>query len=561
MQLQIRQPPVDVSPPENTTITTEFDPPAINAGGKAYYRVALEAVPDSIKWPAEITAPAGLQLDRRVRGELTRIENNKFRPLTAYVYEVTATRPGTFSLSNLTVEVAGRILRLPAATLNVLPAGQSAPVPARRLFVEVAETNLYVGQPFRLRVVFPAGPQNEVEALREIQLNGTGLITDRLTQRQMVEATTISGEKKTAFVYETVATPMSAGTLEISAQAFTAGREFAGPISITGQVTLPGGPAKYALLMSDGLRLNVHPLPAGKELPGFTGAVGKFIAGVPQLATNRLRVGEPVHLSFTFQSAGDLARFVPPVAPRSREWQIIPDPAPGGGFTLIPLTDEATNTPAIPFCTFDPVAKRFTDQTIPALPVTVIGEGLPTKFLPGDREENNVTPPTLSQLRKSPGKSASSLQPLQMQGWFITLQLLPVAGFIALWRWDARRRFLETHPEIVRRRQARLALRREKASLHKAAMAGDRESFARHAATALRIAVAPHFPAEARALVGADVLSQLKPQEQAGSEGSTVRNIFAAADAQFAATPPAPDNLPVLQSEVEAVLKKLEERL
>jgi hypothetical protein len=57
------------------------------------------------------------------------------------------------------------------------------------------------------------------------------------------------------------------------------------------------------------------------------------------------------------------------------------------------------------------------------------------------------------------------------------------------------------------------------------------------------------------------VLSQFSAQEQAGSEGDTVRKIFAAADAQFAAAPPAPEDLPVLLPEVEAVLKKLEERL
>jgi hypothetical protein len=560
-RLQIPQPPVDVSRPEVITATAAFDPPAIAVGEKTFLRITVEAAPDSVRWPETISAPPGLQFGPSVRGELTRIENNKFRPLSAYVHEITATAPGIFTLSNLSVQVEGRRLAIPAAALTVHPEHRPASVPARRLILEVSETNLYVGQPFRLRVVCPAGPRNEIEALREIQLNGTGFITDRLTQRQAVEVTVVGGEKKTAFVYETVATPMSAGPLEISAQAFTAGREFSGPITITGQVTIPGGPTQYVLLMSEARKLTVRPLPAGQELPGFTGAVGKFIADVPQLATNRLRVGEPVHLKFSFQSASDLARFVPPAMPRSHEWQIIPDPAPGGGCTLIPLTDEVTNTPAIPFATFDPVSRRFTDQTIPPLPVTVMGEGLPVQQPAWTGTDETAGPVALSALADRPGQTARSLTPLQLRRWFVILQLLPVLGFIALWHWDARRRFLAAHPEIVRRRQAKRALRREKAALQQAARAGDREKFTRHAAAALRIAVAPHFPAEARALVGADVLAQLDPPEPAGGDAATVRKIFAAADAQFAAAPPTVENLPALLSDVEAVLKKLEEKL
>jgi hypothetical protein len=560
-QLQIQQTPVDVSLPDAIIATAEFDPPTTVSGRKAFYRVTLEAVPNSVQWPEQIPSPPGLQWGRQARGELTRIENNKFHPLTALVYEVMAAKPGNYSLSNLTLQVAGRRVAVPAASLVVLPDHSAPPAPARQLVLDASEANLYPGQPFRFRMLCPVGPRNEIEALREIQINGVGFITDRLSARQAVETTVVGGEKKTAFVYETVATPISAGTLEISAQAFTAGRDFSGPISISGQVTIPGGPTKNVLLISDVLRLNVRPLPADKELPGFTGAVGKFIADVPQLSTNRIRVGEPVHLKFGFQNAGGLARLVPPEMPRSRDWQIIPDSPPGAGCTLIPLTDEATNTPAIPFCTFDPVAARFTDQTIPSLPVTVIGESLPTQLSSDNPEVISAAPAALGRLTDSPGKSVSRLQPLQLQGWFVAVQLLPVAGFIALWRWDVRRRFLEAHPEIVRRRQAKRALRREIAGLQKAAAAGDRECFTRHAAAALRIAVAPHFPADARALVGADVVSQLDEAERCGRHGETVRKIFTAADAQFASSPQLPADLLALRAEVKAVLQKMEEKL
>ncbi len=258
------------------------------------------------------------------------------------------------------------------------------------LVLETSATNVFLGQPFqRARDAAGGSAANEIEALREIQFNGDGLMTDKTAFRQSIEAVNINGQLKPAFVCEMTVTPIATGPLKFSAQGFTAGREFSGPISIRGQVNLPGGPAKYVLLVSDPVEINVRPLPAEGELPGFTGAIGKFFRDPPQLATNRLRVGEPVQLKIVFHGEGDLTRFVPPAPPRSRDWQIIADPPPATGFTLIPLTDEMHETPAIPFSYFDPATAKYVDLTIPPLPVTVVGEGLPVQ-LPAFDDEDEI---------------------------------------------------------------------------------------------------------------------------------------------------------------------------
>ena len=188
-------------------------------------------------------------------------------------------------------------------------------------------------------------------------------------------------------------------------------------------------------------------------------------------------------------------------------------------------------------------------------------DSLPVKMAAPDDETKSDTPLALSDLSPTPGKTGASLKPLQMRSRFVCLQLVPVAGFLALWQWDRRRRFLEAHPEIVRRRQARRALRREKNKLTKAASAGDVTAFVRHAADALKIVCAPQYPAHPQALVCADVLAQLDDAERIGRAGETVRKIFAAADSRFALTPQAQADLLKIQSDVEAVLQKLEEQL
>jgi len=561
-QIMVPQPAVDVSESENVSATAEFDPPVVRPGEKTFYRVTLDATENSILWPDKIDAPPGLALGPGVHGQISRVEGNKFHPLTSFVYEVTAAAEGHFTITNFTVPAVGHSVEVPAATLDV--SAGNPPASVRQLWLEVSRTNLFFGQPFRVRVILPVGPDNRLEALREVQFNGSGYMTDKIVTHQYPGTVNRDGRQKQAWIYETIATPLAAGPLVMTAQGFSAGSDFSGPITISGQagpVMIAGGPPKYVLLGSEAVRLNVRPLPAEGELPGFTGALGKFEQDKPLLSTNRLRVGEPVHLEYEIRPATNYTRFVPPEAPRSQNWQIIADQPPASGFTFIPLTDEVTNTPAIPFSAFDPAAEKYYDLTIPALPVTVAGDGLPVQLPAWSADDKNPAPLKLSGLAMTPGTSVASLKPLQLQGWFLFLQILPVYGFYLLWQWDKRRRFLEAHPEIVRRRKARRDLRREKVKLQKAVSAGDAGKFVQHAAAAMRIAVAPHFPADAQALVGGDVLSQLDEAGRGGQAGETVRKIFAVADAQFAATPPARADLLVLQAAVETTLQKLEEKL
>ena len=84
---------------------------------------------------------------------------------------------------------------------------------------------------------------------------------------------------------------MTSGQQSVSAQAFTAGNRFSYPISVQGQVSIPGGVPQYVLLDSDPVPIRVRVPPPESELPGFTGAIGQFTLDPPRLSTNRVRVG------------------------------------------------------------------------------------------------------------------------------------------------------------------------------------------------------------------------------------------------------------------------------
>ena len=161
----------------------------------------------------------------------------------------------------------------------------------------------------------------------------------------------------------------------------------------------------------------------------------------------------------------------------------------------------------------------------------------------------------------SPGLTGG-LVPVQKRPWFPLIHLVPASALLGLWLWDRRRRFLEQHPDIILRRRALRALRQERRTLNRAAQTRDANGFAAVAVKAMKIAVAPHFPAEPRALVGSDVLTALPADQRAGRNGQIVRRFFSRADAScFAVAPTDSRELLDLRPEIEAVLDQLEARL
>jgi len=558
IQLQVPQAPVDVSSP--VTATASFDPPVVHVGEKTCYRVNIDATESSVFWLSEPAFPNSLALESRASGQITQMQGGRFRPLATFLYELTATNEGHISVPSFAVNVSGTEVDIPGAALEVVPKNL-ATQPCRRLRVAISATNIFLGEPFHVRVILPGGPANEIEALREVGFRGEGLMTDKTATQQIIEPVDIDGQLKISFVSDMVVTPLAAGPLTFSVQGFTAGHEFTPPLSVHGQFNFSGGVSQYVLLTSDPKQITVRPLPVESELPGYTGAIGKFSQDPPRLSTNRVHVGEPVQLKVSFHGEGELSRFVPPEAPRSRDWQIIAAPPPSSSFTLIPLSDESQQTPAIPFCYFDPAIGKFVDLTILPQPITVVGESLPAELATGQDTPEAGVPTKLTAMAPSPGVSIGALKPLQLQAWCLCLQLVPAFGFFALWQWDRRRRYLEAHPEIVRRNKARRDLRRERQFLAKAHASGDVNAYVHHAARAMSIAVAPYYPANPRALVGADILAQLPVREGNVQSAETVKLVFAAADAQYATVPQMKPDLLGLQPKVEVVLQQLEEQL
>lgn len=576
MQLMLSQPPVDINSP--VTANVVLDPPVIAAGEKAVYRLTLNALESAVRWPQQIPLPPGLRLIPTARGQILRPEINVLRPHTALNFDVIADRPGFYTIPAYVIEVYGKPVIVRETQLEVAPLLEPDHPQARRLLIQPARTNVFVGETLRVRVLAPGVISNVVDGLTQLQFNGAAFLDDKIIYGQQTERLEIGGRPVSAWTLESSVTPITIGRQTLSAQAFTAGRQILGPVVLSGQVAILGAQAQNLLLDSEPVTLEVRPLPPEETTRGFTGFIGNVTVEPPHLGATSLRVGDAVRLLVTFRSDQKLARLVPPNPPRVDGWQIFPptpaEPLPAAGpvtqqrmayaYTLIPMTEEVKQTPAIPFSIFDPERVAYVELSIPPVDVTVTAEGLPTdwKSLTGAGEARRDAPPALSALAATPGRTVGQLMPMQMRPWFLPLQLAPALALALLWLWDRQRRYLEAHPEVVRRRQARRALRREKRALRRAAAAGDAPGFVARAVAALRIAAAPHFPAEPRALVCGEVLSLFDESERGGRTGEVIRSFFAR-DESVCFAPKREMQMPLfaLQPDLEGILERMEARL
>jgi hypothetical protein len=591
--LMASQPKIAI--PVVTKVTAAFDPPVVRPGEQAFLRVALNALEESVAWPTNLAGPSQLAIRPGAHMQMMQFTGTNMEPRTAFNYRVRPSSLGVFTVPEFVVKVDGKPVKVPAAQLEVMSEPPASVTPAALLMFGLPVTNLFVGQAVQARVVLPAGLG---QGLMQLQLSGHGLLTDQGTTRQHIEMVLRDGVNMPSFIYEMTFTPMLAGKLTVFAQGFTITRRMPSPVVTNGAPPVPPVQPQFTLIESDPVEVNVRPLPREGELPGFTGAIGSLAVGPPKLATNVLHVGDPVRLTVNVMNRGDgpLGRLVNPPPPQAPDWQVfvandfsapqplppqqvVAPPRPGVpaqvgtvegvvtfNYTLIPLTESARATPPIPFSYFDPKAVRYVDLTIPSVAVTVKPGAVPGDLATLMQTNPAVMEPekelVLSGLAGSRGRTASSLVPPQQRAWFPLVQLAPAVAFFGLWRWDRRRRYLEKHPEIILRRRARRALHRQWRILRRAGRAADARGYAAAGVDAMRVACAPHYPAEPRALVGADVLPLLPEIERTGRAGEVVRRFFAVTDAvRFDTAPPSATELLSLQPELERVLQQLEQKL
>lgn len=517
---------------ENAASAT-FDPGTGRVGWPVEYRVTIMA--DERVLDLQIPRVDGLQIEvasrgmaaSRMIGQVTSILRFSAKPL----------RAGQFRIPSFPVEVSGKRITVPAATLIVADADprEQAYQPVQSV-IDLPKREFFVGETIDARVLFFETQDEQPQFIQHVA-KSSGPVLFKPSPRTRAENIIWEGKPVRAVSMPVQITPLVAGDAEVNCQVIVhVSRLNQGGRGILTQSTIDVPSA----------HLRVQPLPQVRP-KGFTGAIGQFTLAQPRLSATEVQVGEPLVMTIALTGEGNLDGVPAPELEAGTEWNSYrptselqrEDENSGSGtklftYTLVPKQEGRRGTPAIPFAYFDPVKKAFVDLTIPPQPFVVkpsptpvasATTATPTSESPAS-EPPREAPPTMTGLAEKAGAWQSNPGPNLTR--FILLQAVPPLILLALWGWRRRVEYLAHNPEILRRRQARSAARRALNHARVAARRGDTGAFFEAGLSALRQAAAPLDTTDAASLTREDVLRQLGSDERASR---AARAIFETADA------------------------------
>lgn len=565
--------------PSKLSASAVFEPGVISMKRFGEYRVTITGARNGVEMPESLPAPDGLVVNDAGRSYGAQINNGQRVESVTYRYSVTAVKSGTFVMPSFTAQVTGIGVTVPAAQVVV-----SEPQPGEELYksaravLDLAPGEYFVGQTISARLLLIDSNDELAQAIANVtKPSGDFLFKSQPGARR--ETFQYDGKAASGLAMPIQLTPIKPGESEVSLQAIV----FINRITDAAGVGRPrgalGGFTAQAMLDTPPVRVLVRPLPDSGRRRGFTGAIGQFELGQPQLSANEVQVGDPLTFTVTISGQGNIEAISPPLLDGGDAWQtfsptsdVVRDALTGRGsktftYTLIAKNGGARAVPPIPFSYFDPAKKEYVDLTIPPVPVTVKGAPAPPPA-PADSapapapesavEKPKTNEPILTGLAETPGRWRRDVLPAAAHGWFWIAQAVPAVALLAMW-WHRRRAdFLAAHPEVVRRRHARKAVRGHLRRARSAARARKPEEFVAAGVDALREAAAPLDTAQAQSLVLEEVLAKLDEAERSGEAGKVVRRFFETSHtARFSGHATDPNGVTELLPELERTVKRL----
>jgi hypothetical protein len=435
--------------------------------------------------------PSSISIDGLSIGGMSQSSNSSFNFIngsltssssTTFTFPIIPQRAGTFTIPALTLEADGKKFTTRPLTLTVTgsgggSAGSSSSGTAaepksdsgnRIAFAEliVPKQNAYVGEaiPAEIRVYFDA--QIRVQANQSPEIKGEGLTIQKFAQphEEQIEK---NGRMYNFVTYKTAITPVKSGRLVLG----PAELQFVAVVPVKRKIQRPrfgngfddmfndpffnnafgGYEQRQLVVKSDGIDLEVKPLPDASKPKNFDGAVGKF-----ELKTGpvpgKIKAGDPVTLSLKIAGRGNFERVNAPRMVDEPGWRgypasgkFTPDDDVGISgekvFEMAVIPDEKkTKLPAIEFSYFDPFTEKYVTLSAERLPIMVEGTfAAPTPAVAQSSPAAAQTPDETAQVEKkndihyivtdSAGREKSFV-PIYRRQFFWTAQIAPLLALI-----------------------------------------------------------------------------------------------------------------------------------
>jgi len=479
------------------TFSTSLDRDNINPGESADLSLTFEGGGPSVLPP--LPDIPGLTISYVGPDQHVNIVNGQVNSSITHHFNVTAEKPGVYTIPGLSIKVDGTPLASQPLKLTVsAPGAPGIHAGSEIAFAKLVlpKKTLYVGETVTAEMqIWLRDDVINYGNLSLPSLPMDGLNQGKMTERPRYESQ-LGNHRYTVVPIGIVLTAEKSGTLSL------------GPLTAQLVIVLPvddqGGGNPFFRMLGQGqqkqVALNTETETLqGLKLPdnppaGFNGAIGEFQMSVTEGPTN-VTAGDPITVHVKIEGRGTL------------DTVNLPDLSGWNGFKTYPPTAKTEYTdaqglegdktfeqivtpqnqdvqvlPGFAFTYFDPEQGSYQTLSQPALPITVHGAGaiaLPTiaAVARPAAPENNPTQSDILPVKQELGALAGTGTPLVARPGFLALQGLPVLAFVAALIWRRRVDNLANNPRLRRQRQVAQLMQTGLADLRTQAAANNSEAF------------------------------------------------------------------------------------
>jgi hypothetical protein len=325
-------------------------------------------------------------------------------------------------------------------------------------------------------------------------------------------------------------------------------------------------------LQSEPASVQALPLPKENVPANFKGAVGSYALTVNVSPTN-IAVGDPVTVKVQISGRGAVDGITLPEQPLWQHFKVYPPTSDfqanddlgitgtkNFALTAVPDSMDVKELPPFSFSYFDPDQKAYRTLTQPAVALTVrpSAASLPVATLAAPETQQSPTH-DIVHIKPRVGTLAQVESPLIVRSWFIGLQTVPVAAWLALLIGRKQREKLANNPRLRRQRQVEQVMCAGLRDLRNAANANQRDAFFTTLIRLLREQIGERLDLPASAITESVLDEKLAPDRLPTITLDLLRELFQACNQARYAHQETNEQLVSLAGKAETALNELKQ--
>lgn len=445
---------------QDISIKTYFTPSTLAIGERGSFSI----VGAGVSLPTTMTLPkvSGLQFGYVGKSHSIQITNGLKRTQVTHNYWVVANTEGTFVFPDTPITIDGKEYTIEGALLTVVAQKENTQLGnlSPTLSIHIGEDTPYVGEaiPVQVTLKAPDGVEGRVLPPNHPIQRGDNFMDYGFNTDPKAGSFIENNVHYKTYTWETAITPIKAGTEQLQYElplALILTREQHRNISSIFDQQLNSMFGNFVreerevLLKTKVINIGAVSLPQEGRPNSFTGAIGNFQVGDPQLSSINAEVGEPITLSFSVTGQGNFNSIQ---APKLGDTDKFKSYTPKMNFQpknvsetegaldfeyiIIPQKPGVLEIKDLQFSFFNPKEKRYAEIPVAASAIQVSGTSLAkinnntkTTSLPLTQTAKENLPQNngLLPIKLEPSAFSNSLTPLSQSDWFYSLN-----GVVAL---------------------------------------------------------------------------------------------------------------------------------